>query len=58
MAHLRKDLPPLGSLLPSEAAARLESFTKAAAELRLTQAAVSRQIRAAGSHRARGAAFC
>jgi len=39
-------LPPLASLLPFEAAARLESFTRAAEELHLTQAAVSRQIRA------------
>ena len=39
-------MPPLASLLPFEAAARLESFTRAAEELHLTQAAVSRQIRA------------
>ena len=43
---LRKSLPSLASLLPFEAAARLESFTRAAEELNLTQAAVSRQIRA------------
>ena len=46
MNKLGKSLPPLSSLLPFEAAARLESFTRAAAELGLTQAAVSRQIRA------------
>ena len=46
MNQLGKSLPPLASLLPFEAAARLESFTKAAEELHLTQAAVSRQIRA------------
>lgn len=46
MNRLGKSLPPLASLLPFEAAARLESFTRAAAELHLTQAAVSRQIRA------------
>ena len=46
MNRLGKSLPPLASLLPFEAAARLESFTKAAEELHLTQAAVSRQIRA------------
>ena len=46
MSRLGKSLPPLASLLPFEAAARLESFTRAAAELHLTQAAVSRQIRA------------
>lgn len=38
-------MPPLASLLPFEAAARLESFSKAADELHITQAAVSRQIR-------------
>lgn len=46
MSRLSRQLPPLPSLLPFEAAARLESFTRAAAELHLTQAAVSRQIRA------------
>ena len=46
MNKLGKNLPPLASLLPFEAAARLESFTRAAQELHLTQAAVSRQIRA------------
>ena len=40
MSRLGKSLPPLASLLPFEAAARLESFTRAAAELHLTQAAV------------------
>ncbi|WP_119169078.1 LysR substrate-binding domain-containing protein [Algihabitans albus] len=45
MNRFRKSLPPLASLLPFEAAARLESFTQAAEELHLTQAAVSRQIR-------------
>ncbi|RJS91611.1 LysR family transcriptional regulator [Salinisphaera sp. Q1T1-3] len=46
MSRLRRSLPPLATLLPFEAAARLESFTRAAAELSLTQAAISRQIRA------------
>jgi len=46
MNRLGKSLPPLSSLLPFEAAARLESFTRAAEELGLTQAAISRQIRA------------
>lgn len=46
MSHLRRQLPPLASLLPFEAAGRLASFSKAAAELHLTQAAISRQIRA------------
>lgn len=45
MNKLRKTLPPLTSLLPFEAAARLESFSKAADELHITQAAISRQIR-------------
>lgn len=46
MNKLGKALPPLTSLLPFEAAARLKSFTLAAEELHVTQAAVSRQIRA------------
>lgn len=46
MNRLGKALPPLASLMPFEAAARLESFSRAADELHLTQAAVSRQIRA------------
>jgi DNA-binding transcriptional LysR family regulator len=41
---LRRKLPPLTALTAFEAAARLSSFTKAAAELGVTQAAVSRQI--------------
>ncbi len=45
MNTLRKTLPPLASLLPFEAAARLQSFSRAAQELHITQAAVSRQIR-------------
>ena len=40
----RKQMPPLTALTVFEAAARLLSFTKAAAELGVTQAAVSRQI--------------
>ena len=46
MNKLSKALPPLATLLPFEAAARLLSFSRAADELNLTQAAVSRQIRA------------
>lgn len=45
MENLRRKLPPLSSLVPFEAAARLQSFSQAAQELHLTQAAVSRQIR-------------
>ncbi len=45
MNRLGKALPPLASLLPFEAAARHQSFTRAAEELHLTQTAISRQIR-------------
>jgi LysR family glycine cleavage system transcriptional activator len=41
----RRLLPPIAALLAFEAAARLESFTGAAAELNLTQGAVSRQVK-------------
>ena len=50
MNKFRKSLPPLSSLLPFEATARLGSVTRAAEELGLTQAAVSRQIRALESN--------
>ena len=43
---LRRFLPQMSVLCAFEAAARLQSFTAAAAELNLTQSAVSRQIRA------------
>lgn len=43
---MRKTLPPLSTLIAFEAAGRLASFTKAAEELHLTQAAVSKQINA------------
>lgn len=42
----RRFLPPMSLLCAFEAAARHQSFTAAAAELHLTQSAVSRQIRA------------
>ena len=42
---MRDRLPPMFSLQVFEAAARLGSFTKAAAELKLTTGAISRQIR-------------
>ena len=45
MRFLGKRLPPLGTMVAFEAAARHQSFTLAAAELNLTQAAISRQIR-------------
>lgn len=38
------DLPPLNTLVPFEATVRLGSVTKAAAELRVTHGAVSRQL--------------
>ncbi|WKL24526.1 LysR family transcriptional regulator (plasmid) [Sinorhizobium meliloti] len=41
---IRRKLPPLTALTAFEAAARLGSFTKAADELGVTQAAVSRQM--------------
>src|SRR5258707_7396416 len=39
-------LPPLNALKAFEAAARSESFTRAAEELRVTQGAVSQQVKA------------
>ena len=45
MDFTRKFLPPMTLLRAFEAAARRQSFTAAAAELSLTQSAVSRQIR-------------
>ena len=39
-------LPPLSALRAFEAAARLQSFSKAAAELNVTPAAISHQIAA------------
>ncbi len=45
MRNLKTELPSLNSLCVFEVAARLNSFTKAADELFITQGAVSRQIR-------------
>ena len=45
MLNLKKRLPPLDPLIAFEAAARQLSFTRAAEELNLSQAAVSQQIR-------------
>jgi len=42
---MARQLPPLNALSPFEAAVRLGSFTEAAAELHVTQSAVSHQIR-------------
>src|SRR5687768_13917915 len=47
---MARRLPPLSSLRPFEAAARLESFTRAAEELSLTHGAVSHQVRALEEH--------
>ena len=44
MDNPTRPLPPLSRLLPFEAAARLESFSRAADELGMTQAAVSKQV--------------
>jgi LysR family glycine cleavage system transcriptional activator len=46
MAGMRRRLPPLNALRAFEAAARHLSFTKAADELSVTQAAVSHQVKA------------
>ncbi len=46
MPLFRKKLPPLSALVAFEAAARLQSFTRAGPELNVTQAAISRQIAA------------
>jgi DNA-binding transcriptional LysR family regulator len=50
MRNQRYNVPPLDPLLAFEAAARNLSFTKAAAELHLTQSAVSRQIQQLEEH--------
>src|SRR3569832_541272 len=43
---MARRLPPLNSLKAFEAAARLSSFSRAAAELNVTHAAISRHVRA------------
>jgi LysR family glycine cleavage system transcriptional activator len=45
MKEFRKSLPPLNALIAFEAAARLSSFSAAAQELNISQAAVSQQMR-------------
>lgn len=45
MPNLRRSIPSMSALATFEAAARLTSFTAAATELGVTQAAVSRQIK-------------
>ena len=50
MIPLRRRLPPANSLVVLEAAARQLNFTRAAKELGVTQAAVSRQIQLLEEH--------
>lgn len=50
MVSLRMKLPPPNSLVVFEAAARHRNFTRAANELKVTQAAVSRQIQLLEQH--------
>jgi LysR family glycine cleavage system transcriptional activator len=50
MVSLRAKLPPVNSLVIFEAAARHLNFTRAAEELHVTQAAVSRQIHVLEGH--------
>jgi|GEM_PF-2512709 len=50
MKQLKRNLPPLTSLVAFEAAARLGTFTAAAEELNVSREAVSRQIRGLESH--------
>lgn len=45
MTNLRRSIPSMSALATFEAAARLGSFTHAATELGVTQAAVSRQVK-------------
>lgn len=45
MHNRKRQLPPLGPLIAFEAAARHQSFSRAATELSLSQAAVSQQIK-------------
>ena len=47
---MQKKLPPLNALRAFEAGARHLSFTKAAAEMNVTQAAVSHQVKAMEEH--------
>jgi LysR family transcriptional regulator, glycine cleavage system transcriptional activator len=49
-AHMKRKLPPLLALRAFEAVARHLSFTRAAGELNVTQAAVSRQVRLLEEH--------
>lgn len=50
MSDYRRTLPPMSALVAFEAAARRMSFTRAAVEIGVTQAAVSRQIQSLETH--------
>ncbi len=50
MGRVSRSLPPLNALRAFEAAARHRSFTRGAAELHVTQAAVSHQVKALEDH--------
>jgi LysR family glycine cleavage system transcriptional activator len=50
MTAMARDLPPIRALEAFEAAMRHKSFTRAAAELSLTQGAISHQIRLLEAH--------
>ncbi len=50
MANFHRRLPPLNALRAFEAAARHLSFTKAAEELHVTQAAISHQVKTLEEH--------
>ena len=45
-----RNLPPLSTLIGFEAAARLQSFSRAAEELHITQSAISHQVRVLEDH--------
>ncbi len=45
-----RSLPPLSTLIGFEAAARLQSFSRAAEELNITQSAISHQVRVLEDH--------
>ena len=45
-----RNLPPLSTLIGFEAAARLQSFSRAAEELNITQSAISHQVRLLEDH--------
>ena len=47
---MSRRLPPLNALRAFEAAARHLSFSRAAAELNVTQAAISHQVKALENH--------